>query len=402
MASSLSWLDHDAAAAGRSMQMLSLFNQPEARDELGIGGVRDAIADQLFPGTSTIQTRLRYAFFIPWLFGQLEENAVSASAFPGAAKEAENRLLAELIANLSADEKGVIGRESGSALKRMPSSVYWAGLGNWGFRNVDASISQFFSQVERRRAQQRLPRGSEHDEKEGRAAGAWHAKLSTLRPKGFPEGATLALEREEAALLLDQWKLRHPDSLLAWLAIDLTGAESLSLPDQIWQHVGLLDFPERLRELVLDAQRFDKLIHGAARLYNLQLAELEGRDELVAEHGAALANWQEDRHLLRSFELDDFWMKVMNKGHSINDGTRGFVKHWLEMVSDESLELSTSIQARDLIRVRERRLKGNRSRFDNPSARRQWGGYAGLSPLTYRWPVAREFLTEWHLGWSKS
>ena len=59
MPSSISWLDHDSKARKRSMHVLSLFNQPESRDELGLGGIRDAIADQLFLGTSTIQTRLR-------------------------------------------------------------------------------------------------------------------------------------------------------------------------------------------------------------------------------------------------------------------------------------------------------------------------------------------------------
>lgn len=86
MPSMLSWLDHDRAASERSMRMLSFFKEREARDELGIGGIRDAIADQLFPGTSTIQTRLRYVLFIPWLFAQLEQKNTSSSNYPSAAQ----------------------------------------------------------------------------------------------------------------------------------------------------------------------------------------------------------------------------------------------------------------------------------------------------------------------------
>ena len=41
------------------------FQEKESRDELGLGSVRDSFADQLFPGTSTIQTRLRYTLFVP-------------------------------------------------------------------------------------------------------------------------------------------------------------------------------------------------------------------------------------------------------------------------------------------------------------------------------------------------
>ena len=72
MPASLTWLDLDTAARERSLRMLALFTERESRDELGIGAIRDAIADQLFPGTSTIQTRLRYMLFIPWIYAMLE------------------------------------------------------------------------------------------------------------------------------------------------------------------------------------------------------------------------------------------------------------------------------------------------------------------------------------------
>ncbi|MCS5947611.1 DUF6361 family protein [Klebsiella pneumoniae subsp. pneumoniae] len=63
MASTLGWLDHDANAQSKTLNILALFQQKESRDELGIGSIRDSFAEQLFPGTSTIQTRLRYMLF---------------------------------------------------------------------------------------------------------------------------------------------------------------------------------------------------------------------------------------------------------------------------------------------------------------------------------------------------
>ena len=64
--SSLAWIDFDEAERQRAQRIMSLFQERESRDELGLGGIRDSIADHLFPGTSTIQTRLRYMLFIPW------------------------------------------------------------------------------------------------------------------------------------------------------------------------------------------------------------------------------------------------------------------------------------------------------------------------------------------------
>src|ERR1700732_3575593 len=44
----------------RMREIVNLFTQSESRDELGIGQVRDAFSDSLFPGTSTLHTRARY------------------------------------------------------------------------------------------------------------------------------------------------------------------------------------------------------------------------------------------------------------------------------------------------------------------------------------------------------
>ncbi|MCY4528435.1 MAG: DUF6361 family protein [Chloroflexi bacterium] len=57
------------------MELVSALNEPGTLDELGIGTIRDTIADTLFPGTSTIQTRARYFLFIPWILNIVEEGS---------------------------------------------------------------------------------------------------------------------------------------------------------------------------------------------------------------------------------------------------------------------------------------------------------------------------------------
>ena len=68
MPSTLTWLDHDPTARERSLRILALFRVRDSRDELGLGAIRDSFSDKLFPGTSTIQTRLRYMLFVPWVY----------------------------------------------------------------------------------------------------------------------------------------------------------------------------------------------------------------------------------------------------------------------------------------------------------------------------------------------
>ena len=54
------WLDYSERERRKMLDVVDLFREHDTRDELGIGSVRDAFADLLFPGTSTIMTRARY------------------------------------------------------------------------------------------------------------------------------------------------------------------------------------------------------------------------------------------------------------------------------------------------------------------------------------------------------
>jgi hypothetical protein len=402
MSSSLSWLDHDAAAGERTMRLLEFFRQKEARDEMGIGGIRDAIADQLFPGTSTIQTRLRYFFFVPWLFQCLEARKVRAEVFPGEARRAEMALLAALMENEREDEDGVIGRNAGSLLKRLPSSVYWAGLRSWGIRAVDGSLQQYLATVDRGRETRKSRRVREDGEyHESDSTGrCWDAGAISLRSDDFPTGARLALTRGEAAYLLEKWQATHPRSLLTWLALHLRSSEKPPEANAIWRHPALGEFPADIRVLVEHGRKLDILTRGAALLYNYQLAQLDDRTELAEEYEGQITSWARDEFpSIADWDLARFWPLVLDKGHGITHGARTFVQEWLEVAIEARDAIAGSTRARDLIRARERSLKGAQSRFENVAVRRQWGGAAGTMPLTYRWPVARGYLRDWHAGW---
>ncbi len=96
MSSFLSWVDHDSKARERTLRILSLFQERESRDELGLASVRDSFADQLFPGTSTIQTRLRYMLFVPWIYNSLEKKSLPAPSFANQAEKLERDLVQPL------------------------------------------------------------------------------------------------------------------------------------------------------------------------------------------------------------------------------------------------------------------------------------------------------------------
>ena len=68
MMSAFVWLDYSERERRKMLDVVDLFGEHDTRDELGIGSVRDAFADMLFPGTSTIMTRARYFLLVPWTY----------------------------------------------------------------------------------------------------------------------------------------------------------------------------------------------------------------------------------------------------------------------------------------------------------------------------------------------
>src|SRR5688572_12558427 len=118
----LAWLDSSEHERRRALDIIDLFSQSETVDELGLGTVRDTVADVLSPGTSTIQTRGRYFFFIAWVYQHLEKRGARRGA-ADAARRGEVDLIEAL--SQSEDTRGVIGIDSGAKLRRLPSEIYW-------------------------------------------------------------------------------------------------------------------------------------------------------------------------------------------------------------------------------------------------------------------------------------
>lgn len=394
MPSSLTWVDQDAAARERSLRILALFQEKESRDELGLGGIRDSFSDRLFPGTSTIQTRLRYMLFVPWVYQRLERERVPAYNFAARARRMELELMQPLLT--SDDRAGVFGIVAGKELKRLPSSVYWAGLGAWGIRRFGGSQEQYHRSVDalyQRRVLRTSP--DEGEAEDDPATITWNPRLPP-EPPDFPRNLTLALTSEEAAFLQDRIVTTQPESLLAHLVLHCAPAEV----DFPWEQPDRAGFRPEHNELLEHARRFSEVMYGAAILYNLALAELDKRAELTGELKVGLAEWAASVNVavVRQWSLPRLWDLTLKVGHTITPATRRFVESWVGLVRNGPAYLADDPVARDLIRYREMRLKGPRSRFTNTRAREQWGGYAGLGWMSYRWPTVRTFLHDLHAG----
>jgi hypothetical protein len=406
MPSTLSWIDYDQTARERTLRILSLFHERDSRDELGLGGIRDSFADQFFPGTSTIQTRLRYVLFIPWIYKRLEGKQVPPPEFAAQAEKIERSLTKPLME--TDDQSGVFGKTAGQQLKRLPSSVYWYGLGSWGIRNLEITQDQYHQQIgliykERHENKRLYKEDREHGDDSDRVPPpetvTWHPRLPQA-PKGFPEKVDFHLTREEADFLLERITRSHPDSLLAHLAMHCSLAD-VGAP---WLHPEWASFRSDHKNLLEHAHLFSDTLHGAALLYNLQLAEIRNLHEKETEYRNLLAEWAKslDIGAVRRWDLKDLWHLTIGHGHTITTATRRFIEAWMDIVIRRANVVSDDNSARHLIETREEILKGPRSRFINRRALEQWGGQSGTKRLVFRWPNAKVFLEDLYQGLKRS
>ena len=86
----LGWIDFSKTERNKILSVLDLLSESGTLDELGIAPIRDGFANLFFPGTSTIQTRAKYFFLVPYALKELElSNETNPNRFLRALNETE-------------------------------------------------------------------------------------------------------------------------------------------------------------------------------------------------------------------------------------------------------------------------------------------------------------------------
>jgi hypothetical protein len=134
----IGWVDFSKSDRDMVLSVLRQLTEPGAVDEIGIGTIRDGFSDIFFPGTSTIQTRAKYLFVVPYICMELERRGrLAPRDFINALEKNELDLINTLAVN---GAEGVIGQRSRQTLRRKPSSIYWSALRTYGFERNRAAV----------------------------------------------------------------------------------------------------------------------------------------------------------------------------------------------------------------------------------------------------------------------
>jgi len=350
----IGFIDFSKEERTKILSTLKLLGDQTALDELGIGVVRDAYADLLFPGISTLQTRAKYFVLIPYLFSMAEALAAKGKLCSGQEMlqwlhQAEDRLVPTLVANSGAGELGIIGStalKQKRSVKMKPSGIYWSGLRSLGILRTEKITLPLACALTVRRAKKRRETelktdGESYDDLT--AADTGETLFLPLHPEYDPEKeASIDLTKKEAEFLEDciTRSFWTRNSMLSFLLKEKLICESF------------FDIPEDLlpRDLKRDyqlARGFARFIYGAHIRYNVIYSGYTD-EAMEAEFHA----WRRD------FFNEPFALEPILARISCNPQLAWFCSRFLECAKKNDLAAMD-----ELVVNRELSVKGERAKL---------------------------------------
>ena len=379
----IGWVDFSKSDRDMVLSVLRQLTEPGAVDEIGIGTIRDAFSDIFFPGTSTIQTRAKYLFLLPYICLELERSGrLSPREFIVSLEQKELDLI-DILAVEGAE--GVIGTRSRQTLSRKPSSIYWSALRKYGLFTEKLTLSEYASLFCTRRSAadsqkssgKRTPR-DEDDTADDSDAG--RTGTSFWRVPEFAENwrdkVTIDLTADEAVFLREKIQSMPGtrDSLFALVLrenrIDFTEFESF---DDISALHGLMP-PDMWRDYCL-ARDFSRFIFGAQVRYNVIYSKGQNKE--------ANDLWNEYNEKRPPINLSEIQTRLRPRA-----GVMLFLKRFQSALDNEK-ELDSLIVCREI------ELKGkSRAKLTNKDLYNYNDKDVNMAPLSYRMPNAQRIVQD--------
>ena len=413
MTSSLGWIDFSSEHRDRVRTVLDLLAEKGVVDELGIGVIRDAFADLLFPGISTIQTRAKYFLIIPRLlkdYEALSDRQRRKESLADFLADQEKQCRIRLVEKYGKQENlGIIGVSFGTRtdrdVQRQPASVYWNGLRTFGIIKTDLSLAEYGQRYGGHRPSLRLLLEESQEERgdDVDAEDVTRSPVITLpAAQNWPERIAITLQRNEASFLRQQIVATQPQSLLGQILMDTRAQDQFLALSQNATFADLAALPfikqlpsPELRQIVLRAKLFWKLLYGAHIRYNCLLQVRFGTSTLAREHASQWAAWRQNMRAFpwSQWDTEAMWAYVLKAGGRVRGFTEKFVERWIELAG--SLPPQNSMFDECVIRQEKNNKPGHaRLRLDNRSE--QVSAWIGIDRLNYRLPQAWRIVGDIH------
>jgi len=381
---SIGWIDFSTNDRNRVGSVLDLLRPEGMVDELGMGTIRDALANQLFPGISTIQTRAKYFFIIPYILYDYQ-----------AVKPAQRR-----------------GKTPSRFLEDKEYDIMWqlaerynyvegnGGLYTYQFINTQGLAAEsFLKQSVNPSMETLLSSVQQGDDSTGDDADAEHENVFKIRvsPKlNWNENLTLDLHKEEAEFFQDRIISIAKNKLIAKLLQNDKLWQIFIKAENFMQFANAAIAPPiaaNLKAMLILAHDFSELMYGAHLAYNCCLHHKVFNSNHFDEEWNDWHNDIQDNMLdYENFNPDLLFSYAITTRGS----TAQFVKDWWKLTQNNFPD----VKKRDiLIEQQEAMVKGGKARL-------RWkktddvkeNNWLGLTHFDYRFFQARTILKDIRTG----
>lgn len=408
--SSLGWIDFSSEHREKVKTVLDLLKKPGVIDELGIGVIRDAFADRMFPGISTIQTRAKYFTLVAYRVQTFIERSGNRETLENYLGRHEKMDRIKLVENHGENgELGIVGGTFGSDWSRdvirKPSSIYWNGLRTFGFITPEISLSEFSARLSKgKKSIKEVLKGSKDDD--GDASKSWENQQPRVTiPSPDPdywETLEIHLTPEEARVLRQHIIDREPDSLVGQILLHPKWLEEVlefrDGSDGSFEEFCELPFLQKvevpgLTSAVEHARDFWRIMNGAHIRYNCLLQEGADDSSKGEEFHEKWLDWLEEMTPFPARWDNDFLWELVGTQTRSMDATKKFVTSWIEQTQLGCPDLRA---CNELVRVQELQNKRARARLNSANRGGHPSDWVGLSGLNYRLSVALQLLRDIH------
>jgi len=408
MGANFGWVDFSSRDRDAVGSVLDYFKEKGVVDELGIGTVRDALADKLFPGINTIQTRAKY-FLLPSVIVREYYRTKPRTKLADYYRKMEDELIEALAAKYRDElgeagqrEPGIMGIRLSNAknLARKPSSVYWYGIRLHQLIRTSLSLPDYLQKNNRNFSEVEI---SGDDETDDIDAGLQDETKIDM-PAGIGIGAfsSIKLDKAEADYLEMKFQTsteeKDRDNLLTYIfrspAVKATILKADSF-EELYNVHSSLGLPDKTVEYLGMAKYFSEMMFGSHLLYNKVLRRIHGQRGRAQQIDAEWNGWLAGgRKSARSLDVAAMFQIAKN----VHPKTKRFIEEWHKNISQNSVNVPA---CEKLVIDQETWNKKGRARLPRRGDKGLSDKDYGIGRLDYRFFQAKAIIKDIHEGVQK-
>lgn len=384
----LGWVDFTQEERKRITAIIKKLHGKTAVDEIGIGTIRDAFSDILFPGSSTVQTRAKYFVLIPRIFQLAEEESFpNKRAVAAWIRKKEDEIALKMTQNSKKNSTGIIG-SLGHGNLRKPSEIYWNGLKEWGILiDETCSLSDVCDSVyEKSRTkhgyeQRRGKRYQTLDDNDYK--NSVKELFVPMVGRGVYDLSQIKIEltRGEANYLYDRVVKSANEKMKGSLTRFLLLHPKIIMQAKMFADIKINEMPKELAHVTSLAQEFSDFSYGAHLLYNLEYAK-QGTGVVPEKVCTELKRWK-SRWIGKTVRIGDICDFAREK--KADEKAITFIRDFYKHTRKKKLN-----EAKELVIEREKSIKHSRAKIGSDTKYKE----VHMFPTQYRYASTRRILID--------